>query len=272
MCPRTYYLNLGEKDWAPKGLGDMDIELYKKLINEGAREGLKSVKLNFLGEPLLYKDLVEMVALAREAGLWVMLNTNAVLLTKDLSRRLLLAGLTDIFFSFDSPYQKEYEAIRVGASYQKVLDNIASFMDILSALNLKAVQTRASMVLPEEPSGREEIKADYVKLFRDLRVAEIGFGLPSVMGRDYASLNPKTFLCPDLFRRLFVYHDGVYGPCCGDWARQIPLGSVADGRSLKEVWLGPELTRLRQKHQTGSYRDILACEGCSVPYLSTLEV
>jgi hypothetical protein len=272
MCPRTHYLNEGQKDWAPEGLGDLDFGLYERIISEGSRNDLKSVKLNFLGEPLLYPRLIDMVALASQAGLWVMLNTNAVLLTERLSRELLLAGLTDIFFSFDSPYQNEYEAIRVGANYHKVLENIGAFMEAKKSLNLPAVQTRASMVLPEDPQGREEIQADYVRLFRNFKVAEIGFGLPTVMGRDYESLNPLVFCCPDLFRRLFIYQDGVYGPCCGDWSRRIPIGSMGDGRTIQEVWTGSELAQLRLAHQSGSYRNIAACRACSVPYLSTVAV
>jgi hypothetical protein len=249
----------------------MDFGLFEALVAEGAQNGLKSVKLNFLGEPLLYPRLVDMTAVASAAGLWVMLNTNAVALTPELSRELLLAGLTDVFFSFDSPYPAEYEAIRVGASYSRVLANIENFMAAKDSMGLFAVQTRASLVLPEDQNLWPAIKADYVRLFRGLKVAEIGFGLPTVMGRDYASVNPPTFRCPDLFRRLFVFQDGAYGPCCGDWARRIPLGEAQDGRSLKEVWLGPAYAQLRAAHRAGAYREVLACRGCSVPYLSTVE-
>ena len=129
MCPRTYYVNEGRSDWNPSGrLGEMDFSFYEKLIEEGRARGLKSVKLNFLGEPLLYPRLADMVALAAGAGLWVMLNTNATLLGPDMSEKLLRAGLTDIFFSFDSPYQDEYEKIRVGANFEKTLANIRAFM------------------------------------------------------------------------------------------------------------------------------------------------
>jgi hypothetical protein len=253
----------------------MDFSLYEKLISEGAKNGLKSVKLNFLGEPLLYPRLRDMVALAADSGLWVMLNTNAVALTEKMSRDLLLAGLTDAFFSFDSPYPKEYEAIRVGADYGRVLANIARFMEIKDELGKKAVQTRASLVLPEDlPEGlnsHETLKEDYVRIFRNLKVAEIGFGLPTVMGRDYESLNPPSFRCPDLFRRIFVFQDGVYGPCCGDWTRGIPIGEAKDGRTLKEVWLGPEYEKLRAIHFRGAYREIPVCRSCATPYLSTVE-
>jgi MoaA/NifB/PqqE/SkfB family radical SAM enzyme len=246
----------------------MDMGLYEKLIEEGAAKGLKSVKLNFLGEPLLYPALDRMVELAAKAGLWVMLNTNAVLLTEELSRKLLTKGLTDIFFSFDSPYKQVYEKIRVGANYEKVLENVSYFVKVKEELNLKAVQTRASLVLEEVPEGRERIIHDYIKLFRDLKVAEIGFGLPTVMERDYSVLEaPERFVCPDLFRRIFVFHDGLCGPCCGDWERRLIMGN-AKIESISSIWNGKAYKSLRNAHLKGQYRSVEACRFCSVPHLS----
>jgi hypothetical protein len=249
----------------------MDFGLYARLVGEGAEKGLKSVKLNFLGEPLLHPRLVEMVALASSLGLWVMMNTNAALLAPEMSAALLKAGLSDIFFSFDSPYKGEYEKVRVGASFGKVLENIRAFMAAKKALGLRHVQTRASMVLPEgeAPEALERAKADYIKLFRDLEVAEIGFGLPTVMGRDYRPLKaPERFACPDLFRRMFVFNDGVVGPCCGDWERRLVMGDASKS-PLSEIWLGPEYQKLRSAHLEGRYKEVEACAACSVPHLST---
>ncbi|MDR1083384.1 MAG: radical SAM protein [Deltaproteobacteria bacterium] len=272
MCPRTYYLEQNNEKWAPHGLGDMDFSLFIRLIEEGQNKGLRSVKLNFLGEPLLYPKITDLVRLANDAGLWVMLNTNAVLLTERMSRDLLQAGLTDIFFSFDSPYKNEYEKIRTGADYDKVLANIARFMEIKEKGGYKAVQTRASLVLPADPARHETIKEDFIRLFRNLKVAEIGFGLPTVMGRDYEPENPDRFLCPDLFRRLFVYWDGVVGPCCGDWERNIDLGRVEGEIKVAEMWQSQKYRALREFHKNGQYKRIPACAHCSVPFLSTVEV
>lgn len=270
MCPRTWYLKEGREAWNPSGVfGDMDFDFYTKLIEEGVSSGLKSVKLNFLGEPLLHPLIVDMVSLAARSGLWVMINTNATLLTAELSEKLLEAGLTDIFFSFDSPYPSEYEAVRVGADYQKTLGYIKTFMEIKDSLGKKAVQTRASMVLPEK--NQEElarIKADYLKLFRDLKVAEIGFGLPTVMGFDYGALGRVSgFICPDIFRRAFVFWDGPVSPCCGDWERRLIMGD-ARSESLASIWQGSKYKQLRQAHWQGCYDKIPACQDCSVPSLS----
>jgi hypothetical protein len=268
MCPRTVFIQEGRSEWAPGGLGDMDMGLYKGIIHECAGLGLKSVKLNFLGEPLLYPGIVEMVGVAAEAGLWVMLNTNAVLLDSRMSRELLRAGLTDIFFSFDSPYPAEYEAIRRGASYRRTLENIRGFMRAREEEGYLSVQTRASMVLPENPSSHDAARRDYLRLFRDMGVAEIGFGLPTVVGRDYAALpRPEGFRCPDLFRRLFVFHDGVAGPCCGDWERRLIVGD-AKSSSIKDIWGSAAYRELRGAHLGGRHGDVAACRSCSVPYLS----
>jgi MoaA/NifB/PqqE/SkfB family radical SAM enzyme len=271
MCPRTKFIEANNYSWAPDGLKDIDYSLYQKLIDEGINYGLMSVKLNFLGEPLLYPKLTNMVSYAKDKGLWVMLNTNAVLLDYKTSLSLLDAGLTDIFFSFDSPYKEEYEKIRVGASFEKTLQNIKGFMELKDTLGKKYVQTRASMILPEDPKGREDIKRDYIKLMRDLKIAEIGFGLPTVIGRDYASINPNSFFrCPDLFRRVFIFNDGVAGPCCGDWERRLIVGDATKS-TLKEIWNSKSYKDLRKPHLEGDYRKIEACLACSVPYLATME-
>jgi hypothetical protein len=202
-----------------------------------------------------------------------MVNTNASLLSESLSEKLLDAGISDVFFSFDSPYKEPYEAVRVGASYEKVLSNIRAFMEIKEKKGLRHVQTRASMVLPEGEKEEvlEKTKKDYIRLFRKMNVAEIGFGLPTVVGRDYAPLNPDGFFrCPDLFRRIFVFCDGAAGPCCGDWERRLIVGD-AESSSIKEIWSSETYGRLRAPHLEGSYKKIPACRDCSVPYLSTLD-
>jgi MoaA/NifB/PqqE/SkfB family radical SAM enzyme len=246
----------------------MDFGLYRDAVEEGARLGAKSVKLNFLGEPLLHPRIVDMVHLASSLDLWVMMNTNAALLTRELGRAILKAGLTDIFFSFDSPYPEEYERVRAGASYGETLSNIEVFMAEKDRTGRRHVQTRASMVLPEDPAGRETIKRDYVRLFRSMGVAEIGFGLPTVMGRDYAPLNEGLeFVCPDLFRRIFVFRDGAAGPCCGDWERRLVVGDLGR-QSISGIWHSPEYSELRGKHLAGAFMAVPACRSCSVPYLS----
>jgi hypothetical protein len=272
MCPRTHYLKTGNANWAPGGrIGYMDLDLYRRVIDQAAEGGAASIKLNYLGEPLLHPHLIDMIAHAAGRGLEPMMNTNAVLLDRNVSQQLIDAGLKDIFFSVDSPYPEEYERIRVGARFDRVIDNIAGFIRVLERSGVKDVQTRVSMVLGSEP-GREQTKRDYIQLFQGLGVAEIGFGLPSDMDVDYwARYGPiHGFACPDPYRRLFVFFDGLIGPCCGDWERGLIMGDARTD-NLADVWRNDAYRRLRDAQAQGRYWDVAICRQCSVPWLSTQE-
>jgi len=48
----------------------MDFELFKQIINEGAKKGLKAVKFGFSGEPLLYPETVLKLAKYARNELW----------------------------------------------------------------------------------------------------------------------------------------------------------------------------------------------------------
>ena len=79
MCPRTDMVSEG-KFWDVK---NFDFELYKKIITEAGEKGLCSIKFNYLGEPLMNPNLVDMIKFAKDHGVVdVMFNTNATLLTE----------------------------------------------------------------------------------------------------------------------------------------------------------------------------------------------
>ena len=73
---------------------------YCQIIDEGVKNGLCSVALNGINEPLLQGDIVKYINYARKSGILdVTLHTNGLLLTKKLSLGLINSGLTIIMFS-----------------------------------------------------------------------------------------------------------------------------------------------------------------------------
>ena len=78
----------------------------------------------FQGEPLLNKDLPEMIRRAHEEGIYTIVSTNAQALTKEMAERLVAAGLNRIIVSMDGATQHSYEQYRVGGKLQKVLDGL----------------------------------------------------------------------------------------------------------------------------------------------------
>ena len=144
MCPRTEMM---EKKTFWK-VENFDMKSYENIITTGVPLGLKSVKFQYLGEPLVNKHLVKMIKFAKKAGVEdVMFNTNASLLDEKKSREIILSGVDKIFFSFDSPYREEFNKIRVKGDYDLVLKNIKNFMKVKKELKSDTPITRVQMVL-----------------------------------------------------------------------------------------------------------------------------
>ena len=116
MCGRTYY---------PRPRGYMSFDLYRELIDQ-LRVPL-DINHFGLGEPLLHKHIVDMIRYSSEHGMRTQLVTNGTLLTPDISRELIRAGLSCLWVSIDGATDKTYEKIRPGAKFKTVVGNIESF-------------------------------------------------------------------------------------------------------------------------------------------------
>jgi hypothetical protein len=259
MCPRTILIARGT--YGPIGL--MNFDFYRGLIDQGAQYSLPSIKLNYLGEPLLHPDLPRQIRYAKDAGvLDTMFNTNATHLTEEKAHEILEAGIDNVFFSVDSAYREKYNAIRIGADFDKVIENIIRFCEIKRKGNYRHVQTRVSLtVMEHDIQELVEFKNFWLR-----HVDVVGFGLYHDIDGIESPYNPN-FTCSQPFQRMFVMWDGVTTPCCLDYERGYVTGK-ARTTPLKEIWDGPEYQRLREAHTSGRYKEIGICAKCYVPYTS----
>jgi len=116
-------------EWS-EPLGEMDGETFSRII-EGLR-GFSPVPLVFfggLGEPLAHPDIVKMVAQASTLGAQVELITNGTLLTREMSRKLIEAGLDMLWVSLDGANPESYADVRLGAAFPEVIANVSVFRD-----------------------------------------------------------------------------------------------------------------------------------------------
>ena len=96
---------------------------------ENARDNLQNLKklgvrvVDFTGgEPLLHRQLDQLLRLAKEAGLITTVTSNGLLYPKQAEK---LRGLVDMLhFSLDSPLRHEHDASRGVACFDKVMESI----------------------------------------------------------------------------------------------------------------------------------------------------
>ena len=99
----------------------MSYPVWQRTLAEAAKTAW-TIQFYFQGEPLLNKNLPQMIAEAHEAGLYTIVSTNAQAMTKELAEALVAAGLDRIIVSMDGLTAESYGAYRVGGDVEKCKD------------------------------------------------------------------------------------------------------------------------------------------------------
>ena len=96
----------------------MPLEVFRRVLAE-CRETASVIQFYFQGEPLLNKDLPQMIREAHEAGLYTIVSTNSQAMTPELAEALVQSGLDRIIISMDGLSEASYNAYRIGGSLEK---------------------------------------------------------------------------------------------------------------------------------------------------------
>lgn len=239
--------------------GFMKEETWKKILDEGGKNGLYSLKFTYRGEPLLHPDLPEMVRYAKQAGVMdVYFNTNAVKLDEATIRSMIDAGLDRISISFEGFTPDVYEKYRVGSSFDDVVRNIEILRDVKKELRAEKPLVRIQTVLVPELRGKEKEYAAFWKprsdevAYLDMKDEE---GNPDHRGI------VDNWACPQIFQRLAITWEGTILPCVHDIYEWMPLGSIGN-TTIKEAWNSAALQQYREMHRTGAAHQIKSCDRC----------
>ena len=260
MCPRTI---MDEKETVQK-YKYIPKEEYMSIIDQAVAHGVKSIKLQYLGEPLLHKDIAFQIAYAKEKGILdVMFNTNASLLDEKMAKEILEAGLDKLFISFDAVNPRLYAQQRVGTTIGKVIDNIYNFVKQRDAISPKT-QIRLSMVMYDDPIWQEQFEA--MKVMWDGLVDSLGYGIFNERDMDKKEIYKpvKGFVCEQLFQRMFLKCNGNVTVCCVDDHDAYCIGNWRE-TSLYDLWHSKKYEEIRNKHIQNRYYDIDMCKRCFLP-------
>jgi MoaA/NifB/PqqE/SkfB family radical SAM enzyme len=119
-CPRTY------EELEPPA--DMSWQLFTKIVDQ--LPDLERAVLHGVGEPMLVKNLPEMVSYLKDHGVFVLFNTNGTVLNERNGRALMTAGLDELRVSLDAANAKSYRAIRGKDCFGRILKNVRAFRNL----------------------------------------------------------------------------------------------------------------------------------------------
>lgn len=241
--------------------GIMDISTYRKIIGELKDHPIIRLGLFFRGEPLIHPRIAEMVRIANDYGLNPYFHTNATLMTPDIAEKLIKSGLSYISFSFDCDSKEKYEAVRKGASFDRTLDNIRSFIRIKEVMGSP---TPRVVIQSIDFDGRG-ITGRYRKLFEGYGVDEFVSSYPHNWSGEITGIPVVArgeYMCPDPWQRITILWNGDVVPCCRDMLQKMTLGNVGD-ETITAIWNNDDMKRLRTLIANGKNKETLLCRNCS---------
>lgn len=244
---------------------DMSEEVFKKMVDEGAREGLCAMKLQSRGESLLHPKVLDFLGYAKEKGILDLhLTTNGLLLKEEKIKGLIDNGLDLLILSFDEEHR---EACRMEKKeYIDFMQNVVGTVDMYRKKNQKSrlkirIQTCISGYSPEtitmmEQENKELFpEADLILINPIYESFEEDPHLKDLDNYDF-------YPCSYLWQRLTVYADGSVTTCSRDYnCKYNRIGSV-EVSSIKDIWHSAAMNDLRNSHLNGRRKDFHICAVC----------
>ena len=229
----------------PQGTADMD--LYRKFITEN-RETLINIILHFQGEPLMYKQLGEMITFARQNHIYTMFSTNGQLLAQNID--IIRNARPDrIIVSLDGLSDETYTKYRVGGKVQNVLNGLEKLSQLPA--NERPFIELQFLVFSHNEHEISELK----NLKKKYHIDKITLKSAQIYEKSQVDFLPenKNFSRYEVFengnfrlkkeiknqckRLIFgtvVCFDGRVVPCCFDKDADHELGNIAS-QSLHEI-------------------------------------
>jgi radical SAM protein with 4Fe4S-binding SPASM domain len=247
-CPRQHIKDVP--------LGHMDINLFKRIIDELEEYPNIVLQLHRRGESLLHPKFNSMIRYLEKKSFKLQLATNAILLNEELSD-LLAGALYFISFSIDHPMM--YSKSRGIDCYTKVENNILDFLKI----NNGRTRTQVSMV--ETDSTSAKVINEFVLLWRK-KVDRVRIYQEHSKNGKYGSLSIKRKSekkCVKPFTDIVIFYDGQIARCNHDW-QSPPMGNL-NQKTIIDVFNNDNYCALRKQHLDSNITDEL-CKNCESWY------
>ena len=238
--------------------GIMSVELFRKIVDECVELGITHVRMHNYGEAFIDKKLVEKVRYAKQQGIKeVGMISNGSLITDQIARGMIDAGLDAINISVDASGKDVFESTRIGLKYDKVIGNI----ERLVRLRAQSGKRRPKLILSfvrQNNSADEQAFIEHWKAIADkIHITDL---------HNWAgTLNTESdvnYPCYRPWLTFTVLWDGRVSLCCADFDGKIILGDL-NTHSIAEIWNAEVYRDVRRQHLESGGPDI--CRACDLP-------
>ncbi|MGH7354247.1 MAG: SPASM domain-containing protein [Candidatus Rokuibacteriota bacterium] len=218
---------------------DLTLDRVRAIVEQvGA---LERVLLHGIGEPLLNREIFDIVAWLKARGVVVVFNSDAISLTEARARRLLASGLDEYRVSMDAATPDTYRTIRGVEQFERVTGNVRRLLTLRRAAG--AETPRVSLWFTATQANLEELPA-FVRLAGSLGVDGVhvqrlvfnGLGLATRENSLHGTLRERE-------RQLLEEAEALArdsGVALSASGVTTPLASLSGGAGAARPWAGCE--------------------------------
>jgi len=290
ICEHTYW------DEPAK---NMSFEQFKSIVDQ--LKDMKFIALTGIGENFLNRDFLKMYRYikAKWPASYLEMYDNFYYITEDVAEKLLDIGLEKTIISIEAATKETYEAIRVGSNFERVINNIRTFIEMKKRRNLYFPEVVFHFIINK--ANYQEI-IPYMDMVKSLGGENIFFTnmlhrYPQVQHlylqthefpehlkrqifekarRDELNISwnwdtahkKKPMSGCTLWYQPFVYVTGHVVPCCAmnegnmrDFQKQNSLGNVFEG-GFRNVWYSDRFRSFRKNIAAGKVDPL--CRDCPI--------
>ena len=245
--------------------GVMQLGDFRRIVEQVAPYA-HTMQLFWQGEPLLNERLPEMVQIARDAGLYTIVSTNAQRLDSPTAMALARAGLSRIIVSLDGWTQQTYEQYRRGGNVEKAKEAVRLLRQAKIQTGARVIIELQCLRLKTNEAEWSTFRREYKRLGADLltmktaQLYDYRQGSPLMPSDEkysrykwdkrMARYVPKHSLhnrCYRLWSGCVIDVNGNVLPCCYDKSQAHPFGNIlALDATLRSIWLGERAESFRR--------------------------
>lgn len=247
----------------------MEEKLFRKIVDEIEKIGIKYIFLQHFGEPLTLSDEIFNFELSyirqKVSKAYLNLATNAKSLTEEKIKIILNNKVDNITINFSAVTKETYEKIYRGAVYEKVEENILNLIEHKKKLGVSYPNIVMDMIRMQETVNEiEEYKRKWASIVDSVHIANYSARGGTLDWEKADSVLPVFSTprpCYRIYKQLAICSDGKVPLCCSDWNCEVVLGDI-NSQKILEVWQGEVLRKIRESDFRGERDKTPICVNC----------
>ena len=235
--------------------GPMKMAVFEEIMRQ-LGDYVKIIDFYNWSEPLLNRQLPQMIRIARERGIHVIISTNLNVVPD--AEALMASGFNQFHFSCDAATAETYVIYRVGGDFNKVMQNLhallryrhlnpggeiywrfITFEHNKHEIPLVLEKCQELGIKPDICPMRVDMRQE-ILLFEEDKIQKDITWIPTdspIYDKENGSKKQRWDTCYKPWREVVIDVDGSVMTCCSSYDRHYDMGNIME-TPFVEIWNG----------------------------------